>query len=74
MNERMTGTVEQALSVCRRLIFLRKTIAYVVCVITLQKPSYVVAVVEFCVYLIHLALSYCKSPQCSFVRFFGIVF
>ena len=39
-----------------------------------QKPSYVVAVVEFCVHLIHLSLWYCKSRQRSFVRFFGIVF
>ena len=40
----------------------------------LQKPPYVVAVVEFCVYLIHLPLWYCKSRQRSFVRFFCIVF
>ena len=36
----------------------------------LQKPLYVVAVVEFCVYLIHLSLWYCKSRQRSFVRVF----
>jgi len=35
----------------------------------LQKPPYVVAVVEFCVYLIHLSLWYCKSRQRSFMRF-----
>jgi len=40
----------------------------------LQKPPYVVAVVEFCVYLIHLSLWYCKSRQRSFVCVFGIVF
>jgi len=40
----------------------------------LQKPPYAVAVVEFCVYLIHLSLWYCNSRQRSFVRFFGIVF
>ena len=45
----------------RRLRTLRKL---------LQKPPYVVAVVDFCVYLIHLSLWYCKSRQRSFVRIF----
>jgi len=40
----------------------------------LQKPLYVVAVVEFCVYLIHLSLWYCKSRQLSFVRFLVLYF
>jgi len=35
----------------------------------LQKAPYFVAVVEFCVYLIHLSFWYCKSRQRSFVRF-----
>ena len=39
-----------------------------------QKPSYVVAVVEFCVHLIHLSLWYCKSRQRSFVRFLILCF
>jgi len=56
------------------LIFLRKTIAYVACVRLLQKLPYVVAVVEFCVYLIHLSLWYCKSRQRSFVRFLVLCF
>jgi len=40
----------------------------------LQKPPYVVVVVEFCVYLIHLSLWYCKSRQRSFVRFLVLCF
>jgi len=40
----------------------------------LQKPPYVVAVVEFCVYLIHLSLWYCKLRQRSFVRFLVLCF
>jgi len=32
-----------------------------------------IAVVEFCVYLIHLSLWYCKSRQRSFVRFWYFV-
>jgi len=40
----------------------------------LQKPPYVVVVVEFCVYLIHLSLWYCKSRQRFFVRFLVLCF
>jgi len=36
----------------------------------LQKPPYVVAVVEVCVYLIHLSSWYCKSRQHSFCALF----
>jgi len=40
----------------------------------LQKPPYVVTVVEFCVYLIHLSIWYCKLRQRSFVRFLVLCF
>ena len=40
----------------------------------LQKPPYVVAVVEFCVYLIHLSLWYCKVAATLFSAFLVLCF
>jgi len=56
------------------LKILSKANACVACVITEAAVRYVVVVVEFCVYLIHLPLWYYKSRQRSFVRYLVIVF